>query len=287
MQHIVNSRTRYVLVHYRLFRTGGHVIDTILEKNFFDSMASISGAGPNSTVTNVDLLEFLDPHPQISAISSYHLRPPKPELDSYVFFDIFLLRDPLDRLYSIFEYHKQRSGADPLDRLARECELGEFLDKLVSDYPHFANDSQVCYLATSGRYFRPPDRQDLEKALTMLERAAVPATTSHFDEALVAAEYYLRPAFPNLDLSYVAPPRPSKGEYARPGSEYIKEACSRDTYRQVLQLAELDIELLNRASQEIWRRFKCIPNSDARLKDFRQRCSTATEYFLEYDDVNA
>lgn len=264
------------------------MVDTILEKNFWQSMASLSGGGPSSTVTNADLLSFLDSHPQISVVSSYHLRPPKPQVDSFVFFDIFLLRHPLDRLYSVYKYHKQRRGAeDPLGRLASTSGLGDFVQQLIAKYPHLVNDSLICCMASAGRYFRPPGNSDLEQAVAMMEQAALPATTSLLDMALASAEYYLRPAFGELDLSYVAPPPSPSTDLVRTGAQWIKQECTADTYAQVLELTNLDVQLLDRTAAEVRRRFNLIPECEGLLTNFRQRCTAATEYFLEYDDVNA
>ena len=287
MRHVLHSTVRNVLVHYCLFRTGGHVLDAVLEKNFCDALAILSASCAGGTLSNSELVEFVQCHPEISAVSSYHLRPPKPELDWLVVFDIFLLRDPLERLCSIFKYHSKTGGAGPLDRLARECDLGKFLEHLISSHPHLVNDTQVCYLAAGGRFYRPPSNSDLEKAVAVLEQSAVPATTSQLDVALVSAEYYLGPAFPNLDLSYVAPPQSSEAQAEVSAHELLKDRCSASTYAYILELTQLDSQLVHRVEVEILRRFEKIPDAGDRLRNFKARCASATEYFLEYDDVNA
>lgn len=288
MQHVIDSKFRHVITHYRIFRSGEQVIDAVLEKNFWESMAYVSGGGPTGTVSNADLLDFLHAHPQINVVSSYHLRPPKPQVDSFVFFDVFLLRNPLDRLYSAYKYHKHRTGGgDPLDNLAGASELGEFVAQVIAKYPHLVNDSQVCYLASGGNYFRPSGKADLEEAATIVEYAAVPLTTSLLDIALASAEYYLHPAFGELDLSYIAPPSLPDTVTEKSGAEYIREACRGDTYADLLELTQLDMQLLDRTAQEVQRRFKLIPKCEDRLINFKERCASATEYFLDYDDVNA
>src|SRR5581483_4536018 len=123
--------------------------------------------------------------------------------------------------------------------------------------------------------------------IAVLEQSAIPATNSQIDAALTSAEYYLGPAFPDLDLSYVAPPRSTGAPAEASGHEIVKDTCSAATYAHIVELTQLDAQLIHRVDAEICRRFKRIPDAEDRLKNFKARCAAATEYFLEYDDVNA
>src|SRR5579864_1630780 len=200
MQHSIDSSIRHVLLHYHIFKNAGSTLDAILERNFGPALAFLHTRDPNSVLTIADVLNFVQNHKSVRAISSHHLRPPAPDDDAFVFLGLFILRNPIDRLGSMYAYHRASAQSeDPLARIAKQAGIAAFLRTLVDEFPNVVNNSQVVFLANSGRYTRPPTMADLHKAVEMLSREALVMTTDMFDRSLVTAEYYLRPTFGNLD----------------------------------------------------------------------------------------
>ena len=195
-------RTRYVIVHYHIFKNAGSTIEHILEREFPGRFATIHGSDPDATLDAADLVEFSRQHPGIAAVSSHHLRYPKPISRQTVFFDCCFLRDPLARLYSSY-HHFRRSGSDSVyARWARSYGPREFVMRLIDEAPHQVSEVQVTQLANAGAFTRPADERDLEQATAVLRETAVPGLVEMFDESLVVAEYFLRPAFPTLRMEY-------------------------------------------------------------------------------------
>lgn len=71
---------RYVIVHYHIFKNGGSTIESILEREFGSGFVSLHGPEAGSTLVDSDLAEFLLVEPGVMAISSHHLRYPKPSI---------------------------------------------------------------------------------------------------------------------------------------------------------------------------------------------------------------
>jgi len=99
-----------------------------------------------------------------------------------------------------------------------------------------------------------------------------------FDESLVAAEYFLQPAFPGLKLECVAknvsrPGRAAISTSARGRQERLVDEWGGDLYEDLLRLNQFDLELFRRARMEIGRRIALVPQSERRLAEFRTRCS--------------
>jgi hypothetical protein len=280
------TSVRHIVLHYHIFRNGGHVIDRILEKNFCDRLVHLNCPQPDSTITNSDLLRSVREQQDVQAVSSYHLRPPKPEVEDFVLFDIFFLRHPLDRVCALYEGFRNPNSTGPLAEIAKH-ELGYFAEQLLAGYPHLVNNAQVNYLANGGRYFRPPNDSDLRKAVHTVEQAALPGVTHHFDVSLATAEYYFRPAFPSIDLSYVSPNPRSSTTAWQSRLDRVKNLCAPATYDKLVEINRLDLELVNLAEEEVCRRFRLIPDGEQRLSNLVERCRKAAEYFLEYDDVDA
>lgn len=269
---VTMARTRYVIVHYHIFKNGGSTIEYVLEREFPGRFATIHGGGPDAALDAADLIEFLRQHPDIASVSSHHLRYPKPLSRQTVFFDWCFLRDPLGRLYSTY-HHFRRSNSDLLlAHWARSYNPREFAKRLIDEAPHQVSDVQVTQLASAGAFTRPADEQDLERATAAVRDMAVPGLVEMFDESLVVAEYFLRPAFPTLRLEYVSQ---NVGDAARRGAEQSREywegVWGKDVCGRLLRMNEMDMELARRTKREIRRRLDRVPQAAERLADLRSR----------------
>jgi hypothetical protein len=286
MEHSWGSGVRHIVIHYHVFRNGGLVVDRILDKNFGDRLVQLRSNTPNSAISNTELLQFLRAYPAVDAVSSYHLCPPRPDVEDFVFFDVIFLRHPLDRVCVMYDGYRAQNAPGALEQIAKAENIAGFAEKLLSEHPHLINNAQVNYLANRGRYFRPPKTSDLQRALQIIEQSALPGVTHLFDISLTTAEYYFHPAFPNIDFSYVSP-TPSCGSSWQLRLEGLKGACSPATYERLLEMNQLDLELVRLAEQEVNWRFRLIPDRERRLSSLQERCRKASEYFLEYDNVDA
>src|SRR5581483_6833001 len=107
--------SRVVLLHYHIFKNAGSTIDFALKQNFGDRLAYLHGDRFDSMVSDAEVVEFVSRNPAIAAISSHHLRPPAPAAPSIRFLEILIVREPLDRLCSIYDFYRRTDQlADPL-----------------------------------------------------------------------------------------------------------------------------------------------------------------------------
>jgi hypothetical protein len=266
MQEIIPvERVRYVLVHYHIFKNAGSTIEYSLEREFGAAFRAIHGPEPDSILTGVDLARFLSANPQVRAVSSHHLKFPVPEIPRTVLIDCCFLRDPLKRIWSMYNYFRRIDPTDELGERAREVDATAFVELLLRDYPHMINDVQVNLLANGGVYLRPPTQVDFERAATLLDRTSILGVVDIFDESMAAAEYYLRPVFP-VQLHYV---RQNSSELP------LVELADGKLYREVIALNRYDLELVSRAKREVLRRFHVIPECRERLANFQERCASA------------
>jgi hypothetical protein len=267
--------TRYVIVHYHVFKNGGSTIEAILQREFPGRFATVHAGDPDATLDAADLKEFLKQHPGIAAVSSHHLRYPKPLSRRTVFFDWCFLRDPLARLHSTYNHFRRSDSDSPYARWARSYGAREFAVRLIDEAPHQVSEVQVTQLANAGAFTRPADEQDLERATAVLREMAIPGLVEMFDESLVVAEYFLRPAFPDLRLEYV-PQNVSQAAGRAPveSREYWEDLWGKELCGRLLQMNEMDIELVRRAKREILRRLDRVPRAADKLADFQSRCAS-------------
>jgi hypothetical protein len=276
------SPTRFLIVHYHIFKNGGSTVASILEREFRNTFATVHGPDDVSVLDQASLVDLLSGNAQIQAVSSHHLRYPKPVLPNTVIFDCCFLRNPLDRLQSVYSYFQKIDADDPLCRLARQEHARSFFKKLIDSAPHLVSNVQVMMLAQGGAFTRPADTPDVEVAADVVGKMAIPGLVEKFDESLVAAEYFLKPAFPRLRLDYL-PQNVSRPLGASPSDrqEWLKHSWGSDLYATLMQLNQCDLELCRRAECEIARRLGLVPAAEQRLAEFRARCpqgQVATAY---------
>jgi hypothetical protein len=276
------SPTRFLIVHYHIFKNGGSTIASILEREFASHFATVHGPDDVSVLDQASLADFVAGHTAVQAISSHHLRYPKPILPNTVIFDCCFLRNPLDRLQSLYSYFQRIDSEDPLCFLARQDHPRSFFKKLMDNAPHLVSNVQVTMLAQGGAFTRPADSPDVDVAADVVGKMAIPGLVEKFDESLVAAEYFLKPAFPRLKLDY-RPQNVSRPGGASPADrqEWLKHSWGADLYAMLERLNQCDLELWRRAEREVARRLDLVPAAEQRLAEFRARCpkrQVATAY---------
>jgi hypothetical protein len=247
---------RFVLLHYHFLKNAGTTIEEILDRNFGERFARLDTPERSGRYTSAALLEFLERHPKVAAVSSHQIRHPLPEVRGYLFFDLCFLRDPIDRIRSMYDYFRQKPApGDPLSDLAVGCGLGEFVTCLVERFREEVTNVQVALLAHGGVDEHPPDQRDFAVALERVLDTSFLGVVDMFEQSLNAGRDFLDPVFPALDCSYT-PVNVSgglKGSLAERRRK-LREACGRTVYRELVRLNALDCELVRRARAEVRRR---------------------------------
>jgi hypothetical protein len=260
------SPARFVILHYHIFKNAGSTVEYALRRAFQEQFATLHGPDANSILLGQHIAPFLLNHPEIAAISSHHLKYPKPVVPGVLVFDVCMLREPLDRLSSMYKHFQRADPVDDLSTKAKRMDPKSFFNFMLDQHPHLLNDAQVNVLANAGTYTRPPDSVDLAGALKLARQMSVIGVVELFDESLVTAEYFLCPAFPAISLEYV-----SQNVSPRAGLQFHEEVGDA-IYSKLQEMNRLDAELASWASGEVHRRFGLIPDGPARLAAFRRRC---------------
>ena len=265
---------RFVVVHYHIFKNAGSTVERILEREFPGGFARIHGPTADATLDAEDLASFLDDHPHVKAVTSHHLRYPAPLMRNVVVFDCCFLRHPLDRLDSLYSYYRNIDSTDPLCRSARHHSPAEFIRHLLDTSPDQISNVQVTQIANRGAFTRPASDADLERAIQTVRSMALPGVVEIFQESMVAAEYFLRPAFPSIRLGS-GPANVSRPilSGATEREQRLIRLWGRDLHRELTRLNELDIRLTEQTILEIRRRLSLTPAVPDRIAEFGARCA--------------
>jgi hypothetical protein len=270
------ERNRFVVLHYHIFKNGGSTIDFALRRSFGDRFADFHGTHDDAILVADDLVDLMRGNPSISAVSSHHTRYPKPHARGFVFFDICFIRHPLSRIRSLYHYGRRTDPANWLAQLALAHDEAGFIAHLVEHFPHMVTDVQINHLVNGSAFARAAGPRDLDAAIAILQRMSVPGVVELFDESLTTAEFFLRPAFPRIDLAYIAQNVSAPGGYHPSGRDDILDVCrtawGEETFASALSLNSWDLLLHKAAQDEVQRRLRLLPMHDARLAAFRERC---------------
>jgi hypothetical protein len=262
---------RYVILHYHILKNAGATVEEILHNSFRGKFLRFDTPDRDASVPSSDLLPILEKNPHLRAVSSHQIRHPVPVVPGYVFLDLCFLRDPIDRVRSMYDYFRDKPVAgDPVSELANGLGLGEFVARVVDEIPWYVTDIQVNLLA-NGIANDPPEPQDLERALHRMLETSFLGVVDHFNESVAAGQYFLNPIFPELDCAH---PPVNVSNRARSTLEtrnqQLQDACDPSVYSRLLSLNVLDLELVARARAEVRRRFDLLPNQKTRLETVGQ-----------------
>jgi hypothetical protein len=271
---------RHIILHYHFFKNAGSTLARSLERNFAERFVLFDSAHYNRRIQPAELLSFTNAHPQILAISSHHLRPPAPKQDKVQFHEMLLLREPLDRLGSMYAFYRRATVTpDPLTQEAKRRTLRDFFLYLIDNQPNLVSNAQVNLIANGGAQI--PDERDAEKATILLCSIPVLGVADDFDHFALVAEHCLRPSFPHLDLSY-APENvtPGRKNSLPDRLRLFASECGTTLFDKLQELNRLDTALVHAASEELQRRVEWIGFREIHLREFRRRIATQKRLYM-------
>lgn len=241
---------RFVILHYHFLKNAGMSIESILHRSFGSRFASIDTPERDGHIPEEGLLEHLHRDPLLQAVSSHQIRYPVPCVPGFLFFDLCFLRDPLDRIRSMYDYFREKpQEGDPVSDFANRFPRGGFVAKLIEEMPWYIHDAQVNLLA-NGIANDIPQPGDFERAVSKMLRTSFLGVVDKFRESLAAGEHFLRPVFPALDCTMEVE-NVSEGRTAE-----LRQACAAAVYAELVRITACDRSLVELARTEVMRRFR-------------------------------
>jgi hypothetical protein len=262
---------RHVIVHYHIFKNAGTTLASALAKNFGKQFASIDSSHYNRRLWPQDLIAFLDANPRVSAISSHHLRPPAPTISGIRFYELLLLRHPLDRIRSMYDFYRRAAvNSDPLTEQAKRLILPAFMEFVIDNMPNVIANAQVNLVSNGGA--KIPSPGDLDRATQVIAGMCGIGVVEEMDVFSVVAEDSLYRTFPQLDLSHNRE-NVSRGRAHQLSSRLrsFSLACGETIYEKLVSLNRLDAKLVELARMAARRRLQEIPSPEAQVRAFRKR----------------
>ena len=247
---------RFVILHYHFLKNAGMSIESMLHRCFGSFFSSIDTQDRDGHIAEEALLDHLRRNPLLQAVSSHQIRYPVPRAAGFLFYDVCFLRDPLDRVRSMYDYFREKpSPGDPVSDFANGLLLGEFASALIREMPWYVTDAQVNLLA-NGIANDVPAPGDFERARAKMLRTSFLGVVDRFPESIAAGQHFLRPIFPALDCA-------EEMENVSRGSDgsledrvaKLRQACGEEVFADLTGRNQGDARLVDLARSEVARRF--------------------------------
>jgi hypothetical protein len=213
----------------------------------------------------------------MKAVSSHQFRYPVPQVPGFIFLDVCFLRDPIDRIRSMYDYFREKPvPGEPASDLARDKSIGGFIAGLVEHHAYRVSNVQVNMLA-NGIVNDPPVEADLARAMEVMLKTSFLGVVDCFEESLIAGQHFVRPLFPNLALAQQPANVSARLEDAMTARiEKFRLACDPEVFAELVRLNALDSDLVNRARTEVRRRLSLVPDTPERLRDLQNLVAPKT-----------
>lgn len=268
---------RHVILHGHIFKNAGTTFDWSLRKNFGDSFLDHRQDQLMRQDGSAHLQQLLLDKPQLKAISSHHMTRTLPEMAQVRFTQIYLLRHPLLRLRSVYDFERKQRGQTPGSKAAKSKSFRDYVEwRMQQSVAHTIRNYQTLYLA--GHHGLANDEalssKHFPQAIAAIGGEQMICVVERYDESMVVLEENLRQYFPEIDLAYV-PQNVSRSKVRKASAGDIV-AGTLDELGSLQKTAidnnSYDLALYQLALSRLQTRTSSIEGFKNKLADFRERC---------------
>jgi hypothetical protein len=185
---------RSIILHYHLFKNAGTSLDRILKNNF--GHAWVTEEFPMATGNNTHLVkDWIEQNPDAIAFSSHTMVGPLPRVDGIRLIPMILLRDPIARIRSAYQFERNQDADTWGAQLAKEHDLtGYVRARLARNGDRQCRNFQTSRLST----LMPGDAPEVERAIAagrLIQEGGILGRVEDFDASIDALNTYLPPIF--------------------------------------------------------------------------------------------
>lgn len=269
---------RKVLLHGHMFKNAGTTFDWSLQRSFGERFVDHrddvamrrGGAGY--------LAGYLQENSAVLALSSHHLCCPLPEIPDTEMLPAFLLRHPIERIWSVYHFERRQEASTPGAIHAKQYSFREYVAwRMQDDVNPTIRDFQTRYCShLVNRPRLKATQETLQEAREHLESTALVGVVEAYEDSMLLFEAALEREDIEADLAYV-PQNTSRDDHGARLSfaeklEQVRSALG-PLYEFVLERNGLDLALYEHAQTLLERRLaEYVVDLEAARKGMRRRC---------------
>jgi len=268
---------RHIILHGHIFKNAGTTFDWSLQKNFGDNFLDHRSDQLMRTQGSDHLLQLLADYPDLQAVSSHHMTRNVPDTSAAKFLQVCMLRHPIERIRSVYDFERKQRGGTPGSKAARSKSFKDYVAwRMMPTVAHTVRNYQTLYLAghhglaadadLAGSYF--------PLACKSIYQDTLVGVVDRYDESMVVLEESLRRYFAEIDLAYV-PQNVSRGKRRKASADEVVAGTLAelgDLQKQVIDHNSYDLALYQLAVSNLEARISGIEGFSGKLSIFRERC---------------
>lgn len=280
MPQIVSSTTRTILIHAHIFKNAGSTFDASLNRSFGDNFIENINDDQLISSENDFLLSSAKANSRIKAFSSHSLFFHPIGNDRYNFITVYMLRHPIERILSVYEFEKIQLPAIQLgSKMAKVLDFKSFVSWYLTDRrPFTIRNAQTVFLAGQGYGLDNIEDKFILADERLLADDCLIGIVDRYDESMVVFEEKLKPLFHDIDLSY--PRRENVGSYSFANNstnidkkvQIILDELGHGLAKEVINKNIMDMELYNKANLLLTEAINNILDFEQKLDEFKKRC---------------
>lgn len=193
---------RTVILHYHLFKNAGTSLDRILKDNFAEAWltAEFSPSGGNNTD---QVVSWIAETPDAVAYSSHTFLGPLPQIAGVQIIPVILLRDPLARIRSAYQFERKQNVDTWGSELARLHDLeGYVRARLARKGDRQCRNFQTSRLAS----MVPGDAPEVDRAISamrLFQETGVIGRVENFAATLDTLTACVKSVYPDFKAEVV------------------------------------------------------------------------------------
>jgi hypothetical protein len=188
---------RTVVLHYHLFKNAGTSLDQILKQNFADAWVT-EEFDTNKQSNTPDIENWITQKPSACAFSSHTMKGPLPRIEGVQIIPVVLLRDPVARIRSAYQFERAQTSDSWGAQLAKQHDFeGYVRARLEREKDRQCRNFQTCRLAALIAN-KQPELMRAFDGIRLINAAGVIGLVSDFEGTMDLLTKRLRKPFPNF-----------------------------------------------------------------------------------------
>jgi hypothetical protein len=247
--------TRRIVVHYHIFKNAGTTVDGVFRRALgVEAIGRIEGPHPWNTVANDDLKRFIQERIELRVVSSHQARLPAPEIDGVEIYPVVFLRNPIDRVGSVYEFERRipANSASLGAAIARQNGLSGYVKwRLQDGNGAVIKNFHVVHLAGRLTDMRTATATENDFALARARLTALPffGLVERFEASLSQMARYLHSSIgTDLNSDYQIENRsPGRKTTLNERIDDIRFELGETLYQELIEKNEKDLRLYKTA----------------------------------------
>ncbi len=267
---------RHVILHGHIFKNAGTTLDWSLQRYFGARFLDHRDEHAMRSDGEAHLKALLVSQPELQAVSSHHMPRSPAGLADTRFHRVYLLRHPLLRIESAYDFERKQTASTPGSLAAKAKSLAGYVEwRMQPGVSRTIRNYQTVYLAgmmghTSNAILADNGFGD---AIRTIQQVLTIGLVERYDESMVLLEEALSPFFGKLDLSYL--PQNVGKQSGDSEEEKVSAVLGKlgDLQKRVIDENCYDLALYQLVSQRFDAQIGEISDFTGKLSEFRSRCA--------------